>query len=53
VSVTNAGRELYSRIRASVTEITERMWGDLPADELETTGRVLSTILERANAELG
>jgi hypothetical protein len=28
------------------------MWGDLPEEDLATTGRVLSTILERANAEL-
>lgn len=52
VKVTDAGRQLHSEIRAVVSEITERMWGDLPADELATTGRVLSMILERANAEL-
>jgi hypothetical protein len=28
------------------------MWGDLPAGELATAGRVLSTVLARANAEL-
>ena len=52
VSLTGAGRELYGAIRADVAQITERMWGDLPAEELEVAGRVLGTILARANAEL-
>jgi hypothetical protein len=52
VTVTGDGQELYGEIRAAVTEITQRMWGDLPAEELATAGRVLSTILARANSEL-
>jgi hypothetical protein len=52
VTVTVAGQQFHGRIRATVTEITQRLWGDLPAEELATAGRVLSTILERANAEL-
>jgi DNA-binding MarR family transcriptional regulator len=52
VAITHAGRELHSRIGAAVTGITSRMWGDLPAEDLDTAGRVLSTILERANSEL-
>lgn len=51
-SVTDAGRELHADIRGQVTEITQRLWGDLSADDLATAGRVLSTVLERANAEL-
>jgi DNA-binding MarR family transcriptional regulator len=53
VSLTDAGQELQGRVRAAVTEITQRLWGDLPPEDLETAGRVLSTVLERANAELG
>jgi DNA-binding MarR family transcriptional regulator len=53
VKLTDAGQELYVQIRSAVTEIIQRMWGDLPAEDLETAGRVLSTILARANAELG
>jgi hypothetical protein len=49
---TEAGLELHGRIRVFITEITERMWGDLPAEDLATTGRVLGTILARADAEL-
>jgi DNA-binding MarR family transcriptional regulator len=52
VGVTEAGRELHTRIRSSVTEITERLWGDLPSEDLEAAGRVLRTVLERANTEL-
>lgn len=53
VTLTGAGQQLQARIRAAVTEITERMWGDLPAGDLLTAGRVLSLVLARANAELG
>ncbi|MEA2213422.1 MAG: hypothetical protein QOF83_3370 [Solirubrobacteraceae bacterium] len=52
VTVTDAGQQLHSQIRTAVTQITERLWGDLAAEDLATAGRVLSTILERANAEL-
>ena len=52
VTVTDTGRELHANIRAEVGQITERMWGDLPAQDLETAGRVLTTVLARANAEL-
>jgi DNA-binding MarR family transcriptional regulator len=52
VRVTDTGQQLHGRIRTVVTEITQRMWGDLPPEDLATAGRVLSTILARANAEL-
>jgi DNA-binding MarR family transcriptional regulator len=52
VTVTEGGRELHSRIRTRVAAITERLWGDLPSDDLATAARVLGTVLERASAEL-
>jgi hypothetical protein len=52
VSVTDAGRQLHWRIRTNVTEITQRLWGDLPPDDLATAGRVLGTVLDRASAVL-
>jgi DNA-binding MarR family transcriptional regulator len=52
VEITDSGRQLHGRIRAQVSEITEHLWGDLPAEDLATAGRVLSTVLARANAEL-
>jgi hypothetical protein len=52
VTATGAAQQLHSRIRAAITEITQRLWGDLPAEDLATAGRVLAIITERANAEL-
>ena len=52
VTVTDAGQQLHGQIRTVVTEITQRMWGDLSPEDLATAGRVLSTILARANEEL-
>jgi hypothetical protein len=52
VKLTDSGQLLHTQIRAAVTQITERMWGDLPAEDLATAGRVLSIVLDRANAEL-
>jgi hypothetical protein len=52
VTVTGAARQLHSRIRAAITQITQRLWGDLPAEDLATAGRVLAIVTERANAEL-
>jgi hypothetical protein len=52
VKPTDAGQQLHGQIRTAVTQITQRLWGDLPAEDLATAGRVLSTALARANAEL-
>lgn len=51
-SVTQRARDLFARVRNATHEITERLWGDLPAEDLATAGRVLSIVTERANAEL-
>lgn len=52
IKLSDAGRGLHGGIRGATTETTERLWGDLPAEDLAVAGRVLSTVLERANAEL-
>lgn len=52
VTVTGAARQLYGRIGAATSQITQRLWGDLPAGDLATTGRVLAIITDRANAQL-
>ena len=52
VTVTDAAPQLHGRIRTVVTEITQRLWGDLPAEDLATAGRVLAIITERGNTEL-
>ena len=52
VTVTDAAVQLHHRISAATAGIVEQLWGDLPAADLATTGRVLAIITERANAEL-
>ena len=49
---TAAGTEVFGQIRGATAEVVTRLWGDLPAEDLATAGRVLSIITERANAEL-
>ena len=52
VTLTAAGRDRYERLAAGVATITARLYGDLPAADLETTRRVLTAVTERANAAL-
>ena len=52
VQLTGAGRQLHGQIRAAVTQVTQRLWADLPAEDLAIAGRVLSAITARAAAEL-
>jgi DNA-binding MarR family transcriptional regulator len=53
LELTASGRQLQDRIRSATMEVTERLWGDLPVEDLAIAGRVLTTVLDRANAELG
>jgi DNA-binding MarR family transcriptional regulator len=52
VSLTETGRARYREIRAALDEVTGRLFGDLPPEDLATAGRVLSIVTTRANAEL-
>lgn len=52
VRLTEAGQHVFSAVRTATAEITGRLWGDLPPEDLAAAGRVLATVLERANAEL-
>jgi hypothetical protein len=52
ITLTDGGQRIYDQIRTAVTDITQRLWGDLPVEDLATAGRVLDTVLARANAEL-
>jgi hypothetical protein len=52
VTISDAGERLHARILDANIDVTKRLWGDLPAEDLATTARVLATVLERANAEL-
>jgi DNA-binding MarR family transcriptional regulator len=53
VTVAEPGAQVHARVRGEVGEIMRRLWGDLPAADLDTTGRTLATILGRANALFG
>lgn len=52
VGLTDAGQARYRQIRTAIDEVTARLYGDLPADDLATAARVLTIITARANAEL-
>lgn len=52
IGATNAGREFHDTVQQRITEITSRLWGDIPADSRETAAAVLNTTLLRATAEL-
>ncbi len=52
VRLTATGEQVHGQIRTAVTQVTKRLWGDLPIADLDTAGRVLSIITDRAGAEL-
>lgn len=52
VRLTEAGQARYQQIRAALNDLTQRLYGDLPAEDLVVAGRVLFVITARANAEL-
>jgi len=52
VQVTDEGQARWAEVRAAIGPITQRLWGDLPAEDLATAGRVLSIVLDRATAVL-
>lgn len=52
VEPTEHGKSEWTRVRAAITDVTGRLWGDLPPEDLATAGRVLDTVLSRANTLL-
>lgn len=52
LSMTAAGGELHGTHRAALSEVTARLYADLPAEDLATAGRVLTEVTARANAVL-
>jgi hypothetical protein len=52
VQVTEAGQARWTQVRAAIGPITQGLWGDLPAEDVAAAGRVLSVVLDRANAVL-
>jgi len=52
IGLTEAGQARYRSIRTALDEVISRLFGDLPAEDLATAGRVLTIITERASAEV-
>jgi hypothetical protein len=50
--LTDRGAALNGEIRGAIGELTQRLYGDFPAEELAIAGRVLTALTERANQEL-
>ncbi|GAB2837086.1 hypothetical protein GCM10022221_40440 [Actinocorallia aurea] len=52
VSVTTEGTARWSGIRTELGAVGERLWGDLPPEDLAVAQRVLATVLARADTVL-
>ncbi|MDX3584651.1 MarR family winged helix-turn-helix transcriptional regulator [Streptomyces europaeiscabiei] len=52
IRITDAGQEAFTRSTAETAPISARIYAGLPAEDLAATGRVLTLVTERANAEL-
>jgi DNA-binding MarR family transcriptional regulator len=50
IGLTGAGRERHRQIRSAVDRVVSRAYGDIPAEDLATAGRVLTLITARLNA---
>jgi DNA-binding MarR family transcriptional regulator len=53
LELTPAGQARYRTIRQGIDQIAQRLYGDLPPEDLATAHRILAIVAERANAELG
>jgi hypothetical protein len=52
IQVTDEGQARWTQVRTAIGPIIQRLWGDLPAEDLTAAGRVLGIVLDRANAVL-
>jgi DNA-binding MarR family transcriptional regulator len=52
IGLTEAGQARYEQIRTALGDVTTRLFGGLPPEDLATAGRVLAIVTARANAEL-
>ncbi|MGW1805397.1 MarR family transcriptional regulator [Streptomyces sp. NPDC002078] len=52
VEVSESGRELYARTSAETAPVSARIYAGISEEDRAVTGRVLTLITERANAEL-
>jgi DNA-binding MarR family transcriptional regulator len=52
LEATEAGTARWTEVRAATGRIARELWGDLPEADLAVAGRVLNTVLIRADAAL-
>jgi DNA-binding MarR family transcriptional regulator len=52
LALTSSGTERFEQITGAIGQITERLYGGLPPEELAVAHRMLTTVTARANAEL-
>jgi DNA-binding MarR family transcriptional regulator len=52
VALSDSGRDRYARIRAAIDETTAPLYAEIPADDLATAQRVLTTLAGRASGLL-
>jgi DNA-binding MarR family transcriptional regulator len=52
VALTPAGTARFEQIQGGIGQVTQRLYGGLPESDLAIAHRVLTTVTERANAEL-
>ena len=52
LALTADGEARFAAIRHGIDQIAERLYGDLPPEDLATAHRILAIVTERANAEL-
>lgn len=52
LSLTPAGHARFREISSEVREVTARLYGDIPTEDLAVAARVLTLITARADAEL-
>jgi len=52
LSLTPAGTIRFQQVQDGIKHIAQRLYRDLPPEDLATAHRVLATVTERANAEL-
>jgi len=52
LTLTPAGDAKFREIRDGIAEISARLYGDIPAEDLAVAQRVLTTVTARANEEL-
>jgi len=52
LSLTPAGEAKFREIRDGISDISARLYGGIPEEDLAVAKRVLATVIERANEEL-